>query len=378
MNIENIPLSLYIHTPWCVKKCPYCDFNSHALKNDFDETAYIDALIADLHQHILVLRQRPLVSIFIGGGTPSLLSDKAYQRLFNVIAKYQDLATIEITLEANPGTVEQHYINGYREIGINRLSLGAQSFNDTHLKTLGRIHCADEIHTAIEKAKYAGFDNFNIDIMHALPQQTVQQAMEDLQAAIRHNPTHISWYQLTLEPNTLFYKQPPELPREYTIEQIETEGYALLSQQGYSRYEVSAYAKDKKMSVHNRNYWEFGDYIGIGAGAHSKITTPAHITRQWNVKHPKHYVKKPYAFTKESKISDKKNLPFEFMINAMRLFEPISFTLFEQHTGLNKNHIVSELSQLQQKKLIAINGNHFSLTSLGHQYLNDAVSVFLH
>lgn len=305
-----IPLSLYIHLPWCIRKCPYCDFNSHGVKDEIPEQQYINTLIQDLDEDLVEIEDRSLISIFFGGGTPSLFSGHAITTLLQEIQKRIPFQKdIEITLEANPGTVEQQYIRAYHEAGVNRLSIGVQSFQDDKLKALGRIHGSQEAQQAIETAKQAGFNNFNIDIMHGLPNQSVEDACYDIQTAIELKPTHLSWYQLTIEPNTVFYSKPPTLPDEDTLWEIEEQGKALLAKAGYEQYEVSAYAKQGRQCQHNINYWEFGDYLGIGAGAHSKITDPKSkkIERKWKVKHPKDYLNpnKPFVANKNL-ISQKK------------------------------------------------------------------------
>lgn len=370
------PLSLYIHTPWCVKKCPYCDFNSHPLSSSFDESSYIDKLIAELEQYQSQMTQRKLHSIFIGGGTPSLISHKSYQKLFKRITEYSPIDNIEITLEANPGTVEQHYIDGYRQIGINRISLGAQSFNNEHLKALGRIHSRDEIIKAIAKARHAGFDNINIDLMYALPKQTPQQALEDLNTAIDMTPEHISWYQLTLEPNTLFAVKPPPIPDHDTQADIEQMGLAVLEKNGYCRYEVSAYAKGP-CCQHNLNYWRYGDYIGIGAGAHGKISTKDGVKRSHNVRHPKQYLGQPLKNITTWRAITIDDLIFEFMLNHLRLIEPVQYSHFERVTGLNRATLLNILQDLEKQNLLKQSQHQFQLTPQGFQHLDTIVSHFL-
>ncbi|HET8730764.1 MAG TPA: radical SAM family heme chaperone HemW, partial [Moraxellaceae bacterium] len=280
------PLSLYIHVPWCVRKCPYCDFNSHAAGAELPETAYVDALLADLRQDLDLdlVQGREIASIFIGGGTPSLFSPDAYARLFDGLRRELHFASdIEITLEANPGTVEQAKFRGYRALGVNRLSIGVQSFSPEKLAALGRIHGRDEAVRAAEAARGAGFDNFNIDLMHGLPGQSVAEALADVRQALALAPTHLSWYQLTIEPNTVFYRDPPVLPEDDTLWSIQEEGQTLLAEGGYRQYEVSAYARPERECRHNRNYWMFGDYLALGAGAHGKVTRPASALGQGGV-----------------------------------------------------------------------------------------------
>ncbi|MET0355328.1 MAG: radical SAM family heme chaperone HemW, partial [Cellvibrio sp.] len=284
MSLSLPPLSLYIHIPWCIRKCPYCDFNSHQANNNIPEAEYVSALRFDLQQDVVLAQGRKLTSIFFGGGTPSMLSAKAIAQIVKdaqTIIGFEP--EIEITLEANPGTFEQEKFSGFRAAGINRLSIGIQSFNDTQLKLLGRVHGSDEALRAVDVARKAGFDNINLDLMHGLPEQSVMGAKADLAQAIALAPEHISWYQLTIEKNTEFYSAPPVLPVEDTLADIQDEGQVMLAQAGYEQYEISAYAKNKKRARHNINYWEFGDYLGIGAGAHGKITQPeqSRIMRLW-------------------------------------------------------------------------------------------------
>src|SRR3990167_5961302 len=291
VNNRLIPLSLYVHVPWCVQKCPYCDFNSHAVKEELPETAYIAELCKELTQKIPLIEDRPIQSLFIGGGTPSLFSAKSYARLFDFLKQHATLLPdAEITLEANPGTAEQQRFLDYRAVGINRLSIGIQSLQNDKLKALGRIHDGSQAQKAIEMAFTAGFTNFNVDLMFGLPNQTIEDAQQDLTSVIALKPPHLSWYQLTLEPNTLFHKFPPKLPDDDYLWQMQNEGIAQLAQHGYQRYEVSAYCQTGHESRHNLNYWLFGDYLGIGAGAHSKITHKDQtISRHSNIKHPKLY-----------------------------------------------------------------------------------------
>lgn len=377
--MPTIPLSLYIHMPWCVRKCPYCDFNSHALQSNLPEDAYIDALIAELQSQLSVLQQRPIHSIFIGGGTPSLFSPQAYATLFNAIARLCTLEkNIEITLEANPGTVEQTNFQGYRDAGINRLSLGVQSFQTEKLKALGRIHGSFEAHRAVEIAHQTGFTNINIDLMHGLPKQTIDDALYDLKTALALAPTHLSWYQLTLEPNTYFYKHPPRLPKDETIWNMQIAGKQLLAENKFNQYEVSAYCLPNHHCRHNLNYWEFGDYLGIGAGAHSKITdATGQISRHSNVKSPKNYLDTAKVTKEEEKILTTDELAFEFMLNALRLQKPISHDLFTARTGLPLSHIQQPLKLAQQYEFLQSTDNHFTLTPLGTHFLNDVIELFL-
>lgn len=377
--LKNIPLSLYIHLPWCIHKCPYCDFNSHALRSKIPEENYLLRLKTDLDNDILLANSCLLKTIFFGGGTPSLFSGKAIKEILeNVHAKIHFDEEIEITLEANPGTVEQQRFNDYFKAGVNRLSIGVQSFQDEKLKVLGRIHSANEAVKAISVAKSAGFNNFNIDLMFGLPNQTIEDALYDLQQAIDLQPTHISWYQLTLEPNTLFHAKPPVLPDDEVIWEMQQAGQLLLEKYGYTQYEISAYAQTGKQSLHNLNYWQFGDYLGIGAGAHSKLTkTNGEIIRQWKIKNPKDYLNPEKNLIGEQKIVSTAELPFEFMLNALRLNQAIPFELFEQRTGLPIALIQNELAELQSDGLIIMENNCLQKTALGEKFLNNITEKFL-
>lgn len=374
-----IPTSLYIHIPWCVKKCPYCDFNSHAAKDQLPELEYVNALIRDLENDLPLIWGRKIQTIFIGGGTPSLFSSDAIEQLMQQLhARLAFSPTIEITMEANPGTVEQQRFNHYRALGINRLSLGIQSFQDDKLKLLGRIHDSNEAHLAIATAKSAGFDNFNIDLMFGLPTQTLSDALYDLEQAISHRPTHLSWYQLTIEPNTQFFQFPPTLPMDDHIFDIQLAGQKLLAAQGYEQYEISAYSQVKHQSQHNRNYWVFGDYLGIGAGAHSKITDPATgvVTRHWKIKHPKQYLATSTFIAGQQALTTEE-LPLEFMMNALRLNEKIAIKLFEERTGLPITALKKQLDQAQSKQLLIWADDFIQTTPQGRLYLNDLLALFM-
>jgi oxygen-independent coproporphyrinogen-3 oxidase len=374
-----IPLSLYIHLPWCVKKCPYCDFNSHTAPDQVPEMVYIDALLRDLEQDLPSVWGRKIQTIFIGGGTPSLFSPSALEHLLTQLhSRLAYCPTIETTLEANPGTVEQTKFEGYRRCGFNRLSIGIQSFQEAKLKRLGRIHGGEEAKNAVTTAKLAGFHNINIDLMFGLPEQTIEEAISDLQTAIELAPTHLSWYQLTIEPNTHFSQFPPTLPEDDYIWEMQKKGQELLSQAGYAQYEISAYSKKNFQCQHNRNYWEFGDYLGIGAGAHSKITDPAtgNVQRQWKIKHPKHYLAAT-KFAAGEKWVQTDELPLEFMLNALRLYEPIPHSLFEMRTGLPITAIASSLQKAQDLGLLILGENDLSTTDRGKLYLNDLINCFM-
>ena len=381
MLAEVIPLSLYIHLPWCVRKCPYCDFNSHHKPAEgLPEMAYVKALLEDVEHDLPKIWGRRIHSIFIGGGTPSLFSGEAFEELFNGLrARLNFKPGIEITLEANPGTVERQFFQAYHEIGINRLSLGVQSFEAEKLKALGRIHSTEEALSALGVARDAGFENINIDLMFGLPQQSLEEALLDLQTALAQQTPHLSWYQLTLEPNTLFYKQPPILPNEDHLWEIQQAGQALLKEQGFINYEVSAYSKPGKNCQHNRNYWEFGDYLGIGAGAHSKITDMAQqsIKRFWKHKQPKQYLNSQANFIGGESTVLPTALPFEFMLNALRLQEPISAALFAARTGLAWSELTPTLEQAAAKQLLSFDEQQLIVTDLGKQFLNDLMALFL-
>lgn len=378
--MTTIPLSLYIHLPWCVRKCPYCDFNSHTLRNSLPEEDYIQALIRDLEEELPRIWGRRLISIFMGGGTPSLFSPAGIEKILTAVRTRLNYApSIEVTMEANPGTVEQQRFAGFRDAGVNRVSLGIQSFADEKLKALGRIHGGDEAKSAVDALINAGFDNFNLDLMHGLPNQSLEQGIADLQTAISFKPNHISWYQLTLEPNTQFHHQPPKLPNTDLIADMQQQGQALLAKHGYQHYEVSAYAKPNQQCQHNLNYWEFGDYLGIGAGAHGKLTCPmsGDVIRTAKVRHPKDYLNPDKAYVASSQLVARKDLAFEFMLNALRLQTSISWLLLQERTGLKKEDIIIILDRLAHDKLIIIDAHGFQLTPLGHQFLNDVTEYFL-
>ncbi len=375
----NIPLSLYIHIPWCIRKCPYCDFNSHTLRDAIPEQEYIAKLLADLETHRADIQDRPIHSIFIGGGTPSLFSAAAYQRLFKCLAQSVHLPKdIEITLEANPGASDIERFYGFREAGINRLSLGVQSWHPTKLQALGRIHNAEQAADAVKMAKQAGFANFNIDIMHGLPGQSIAEAMDDLYQTIQCQPKHISWYQLTLEPNTYFHRFPPTLPEEEILWEIQEQGKQLLQANGFKQYEVSAYSQEGFFSRHNHNYWLFGDYIGIGAGAHSKITNLQHqsVCRSWKVKNPKDYLETSLVLG-GTQIISRKELLFEFLMNAFRLNEKIPFSLLIERTALAKEEVLQTLTQKIDSNLLQIDSEYLALTPQGQKFLNTILTGLL-
>ncbi len=351
------------------------------MRGEVPEQAYLQALIQDLEQDLSLVSQNELVSIFFGGGTPSLFSAKGIETLLTEINQRIRFANdIEITLEANPGTVEQQRFYDYRQAGINRLSIGIQSFQADKLKQLGRIHDADEAERAVNAATQAGFSNFNLDLMHGLPQQTLDDALYDLQKALSLNPQHLSWYQLTLEPNTLFYRQAPTLPEEETLLNIQQQGHELLLQHNLQHYEVSAYAKAEQQCRHNVNYWEFGDYLGIGAGAHSKLTNTENnnILRIMKHKHPKQYLQSLDKFIQEQTVLNENDVSFEFMLNVLRLQKSISFSLYETRTGLARETLFAKLEQAKAKELLNWDADKIYVTSHGRRFLNDLQAIFLH
>lgn len=380
------PLSLYIHVPWCIRKCPYCDFNSHKAEPELPEDAYIQALLADLDQDIPWVQGREIQTIFFGGGTPSLFSAKAYQILFNGLKKRLTFAAdIEITLEANPGTFEADKFAAYRQLGINRLSMGIQSFQPEHLKALGRIHDGEQAKRAIQMAKDVGFDNFNIDLMHGLPGQTIEQALDDLNTALAFKPPHLSWYQLTIEPNTEFYKYPPVLPEDDDLWDIQEAGQDLLAKAGFKHYEISAYSLPNKTAKHNVNYWQFGDYLGIGAGAHGKITIQGpdkrNILRTWKTRAPKDYLDANKPFLAGSEHISSKDIGLECLMNALRLHQGISVSDFEARTGQTLASVSETTDKAIQLGLLEIGlvgiDSHIRATERGQQYLNELLGLFL-
>lgn len=377
------PLSLYVHIPWCARKCPYCDFNSHARKETgIPEVAYVEALISDLEQELPLIWGRKVQTIFIGGGTPSLFSPEALDRLLSGLrARLAFPADAEITLEANPGTIEAGKFHEFRAVGINRLSIGAQSFDDTMLQRLGRIHGGREAIRAAEEAHHAGFDNFNLDLMFGLPEQTVAMARQDLDTALALSPTHISHYQLTLEPNTLFHVQPPTLPEDDVLWEMQDQCHARLAEAGYRHYEVSAFAKPGRECHHNLNYWQFGDYLGIGAGAHGKISDARDgtITRYWKLKHPEHYLANAAT---DARVGGRnplsaKDAAFDFMLNALRLTDGVPSHLFQDHAGLPLSIIQDTLRNAETKGLIKWDARQIRPTLQGQRFLNDLLQMFL-
>jgi oxygen-independent coproporphyrinogen-3 oxidase len=383
--LNDIPLSLYVHIPWCIKKCPYCDFNSHEKNTSFDEKSYVRALLFDLENEHRLGQQRTLQSIFFGGGTPSLFSADA---IAQVIAQARDLFTfddIEITLEANPGTFEQEKFDAFRDAGVNRLSIGIQSFNENHLNSLGRIHDRDQALNAIATAQRAGFENINLDLMFGLPQQTVTQALDDIKTAGEFGVQHISHYQLTIEENTYFHKHTPVLPENDLIWEMQTRCQDILTDNQYQQYEISAYAKTRagadRQSKHNLNYWQFGDYIGIGAGAHGKLTTKDStaesenhfsIFRRWKHRQPQQYISQMLngdAVSGQQQL-DKSDIVFEFLLNALRLKAGCDIKKFEQRTGLNFAVLVRQVKNIDSS-LLLIDNDRIRTTEQGFLFLNE-------
>jgi len=377
-----IPLALYIHVPWCVRKCPYCDFNSHTLRQPLPEAAYVQALLQDLALDLQAVPSRSLRSIFFGGGTPSLLTPAAVAELLaGIQARIPFDHDIEITLEANPGTVDKARFAGFRAAGINRLSLGIQSFDDAALARLGRIHGRDEALAAITAATQAGFDNFNIDLMFGLPGQDLNAALDDLQIATALQAPHLSWYQLTLEPNTLFYRHPPDLPDDDLVWEMQQAGQALISQHGYTHYEISAYGQSGRFCQHNLNYWQFGDYLGIGAGAHGKLTQPGkphQIQRQARHKHPQTYLNATPVERIASLVTLKKSeLILEFMLNALRLLGGFSETLLQARTGLLPIDYAAPVQTAIAQGWLHQAADWMQPTAEGVRCLNDLLLLFM-
>lgn len=376
------PLSLYVHVPWCVEKCPYCDFNSHELKDSIPENAYVDALLADLEQDLPSAWGRVVESVFIGGGTPSLLSPDAVDRLLAGIRARTILKPdAEITLEANPGTVDSGRFRGFREAGINRLSIGIQTFNDEQLKAIGRIHDGRQAIAAAESAQAAGFDNFNLDLMFGLPGQDSAATLADLRTAIDLSPTHISWYELTIEPNTRFHANPPVRPDDDALWGMQQAGQPLLADHGFAQYEVSAYARRGRQCRHNLNYWRFGDYLGIGAGAHAKLSDAATqtVTRTSKQRHPRRYLETAgdpegiagrHALTVEDAV-------FEFAMNALRLNAGFTAKTFSAHTGLPADTVEAAVDASIAADLLECDGERLRASENGRRYLNELLQLWM-
>lgn len=373
------PLALYVHVPWCVRKCPYCDFNSHQAAGPLPEAEYVQALIADLDHERERAGGRAFTSVFFGGGTPSLFSPRAIAAVLEAAERGVGLAAdAEITLEANPGTADADNFRGYRSAGVNRLSIGVQSFADAQLAALGRIHSGRDALRAFELARMAGFANINLDLMHDLPAQTEAMASADLSQAIALAPEHLSWYQLTIEPNTLFHRRPPRLPADSVRETIDATGAALLEAAGYAQYEVSAYARDGRQGRHNVNYWEFGDYIGIGAGAHGKSTDVAEsrVRRRRKVRHPRDYLARPGDRCAEDLTLESASLPLEFFLNALRLNRGVPVEYFSERTGVPLAAIAKPWDDLVAHGLVAPATRRLMTTPAGHRFLDSVLAAF--
>jgi putative oxygen-independent coproporphyrinogen III oxidase len=377
------PLSLYVHLPWCVRKCPYCDFNSHEQRGELPFAAYVDALLADLDHDLPLVWGRTIHSVFFGGGTPSLFPAEAIDAFLQAAsARLRFAPNLEITLETNPGTAEHGRFEHYRDAGVNRISFGIQTFDDATLQRLGRIHDSAEAVAAVALAREAGFNNFNLDLMYALPQQTLAMAERDIERAVALQPSHISHYQLTLEPNTVFAAKPPTgIPDEDDAWEMQEHCQTLLADAGYAQYEVSAYARPGRQCEHNLNYWRFGDYLGIGAGAHGKITLGAEqaILRRWKLKHPATYLVAagtPQAIGGDERIEPGRR-PFEYMLNALRLNEGFSLAQFEPRTGLTRAAIADALATARERGWLQMNGDRVVPTDLGRRFTNDVIALFL-
>jgi putative oxygen-independent coproporphyrinogen III oxidase len=390
-DLAQSSLALYVHMPWCVRKCPYCDFNSHQLKSAAPDASYIDALIRDFDLELPALENRRIDTVFFGGGTPSLFGPEDFSRLLGALRQRIAFADdAEITLEANPGTIERGRFAGYRDAGINRVSLGAQTFAPHALEALGRIHSAEDTHRAVAELRAAKLENFNLDLMYALPQQTLEEALDDVRTACALGPQHISYYQLTLEPGTVFHARPPPLPDEDAAWRIQNAGQELLAAAGYVQYEVSAYARVGRRCRHNLNYWLFGDYVGLGAGAHGKLSfaLPQRILRTAKPKQPRDYQQqiqssrpggdpRARAAIGESSFISCGDLPFEFMLNALRLNEGFTVREYRQRTGLEMDSVEARLAQGAARGLLESRGDGWRPTELGRRFLNDLQASFL-
>jgi putative oxygen-independent coproporphyrinogen III oxidase len=371
------PLALYVHIPWCVRKCPYCDFNSHERGGDLPEREYVDALVADLDQLLPSVWGRRLITVFIGGGTPSLFSPEAIDRLLSQVRARLPLEPgAEVTLEANPGTVEAARFRGFREAGVNRLSLGVQSLDDGMLAALGRIHSADEARRAVELA-LREFDNVNLDLMYGLPGQSLAQARADIGQAVRFGAPHLSAYQLTIEPNTVFWSRPPRLPEHELCADMGLAAEEALGAAGFEHYETSAFARPGRRSRHNLNYWEFGDYLGIGAGAHGKISLPDRVTRHARIKQPRDYLQAQGDTVAEQRQVQPAELPFEFMLNALRLIDGFPVALFQARTGLPIGSIEPALERAEESGLLDRDWQRIKPSERGRLFLNELLELFL-
>jgi putative oxygen-independent coproporphyrinogen III oxidase len=384
VTLTPLPLSLYVHIPWCVRKCPYCDFNSHELRGELASAEYVDALLVDLDADLAELpwlRGRRIETVFFGGGTPSLFPPERIAAILDGVAQRIALdPAAEITLETNPGTVEHAPFDGYRDAGVNRISFGVQSFDDDMLERLGRIHGADEARDAVKQAQDAGLSNINLDLMYALPEQSLAGALADVEHAIALAPAHVSHYQLTLEPNTRFAAQPPPLPDDDSAWAMQEACQALLASAGFVQYEISAYAREGRQCAHNLNYWRFGDYLGIGAGAHGKLTAPdGAVHRRWKQKHPRTF--QLAAATRDRLGGDAAvapdQLPFEFMLNVLRLNAGFALAHFERSTGLSRDAIAAPLAEARRRGWLAVADDAVVPTPLGARFLNDVIAEFL-
>jgi oxygen-independent coproporphyrinogen-3 oxidase len=373
------PLSLYVHVPWCLRKCPYCDFNSHELRGELPEREYVDSLLADLEQSLPLVWGRPVYTVFIGGGTPSLLSPEAVDALLSGVRARMPLTVdAEVTLEANPGTFEAGRFRGFRAAGVNRLSIGVQSFDARHLAALGRVHDDAQARAAVECAREV-FDNYNLDLMYGLPGQSLQEARADLEAALGYEPPHLSAYHLTLEPNTYFHRYPPKLPDDDAAAAMQEQIESALAERGYEHYETSAFARAGCRSRHNLNYWMFGDYLGIGAGAHSKLSFPGRIVRAMRYRQPREYQERVRAgdAVQEQHEIERRDLGFEFMMNALRLNGGVPIALYEERTGRPITDIARELERAEARGLLERDHARLAPTALGRRFLNDLLQIFL-
>lgn len=377
------PLSIYVHLPWCVAKCPYCDFNSHVAPVALPEDRYVQCLLEDLDHDLPHVSNREIQSIFFGGGTPSLFSPRAIGNFLEGVRERLPWANkTEVTLEANPGALERGSFEGYREAGVTRISLGVQSFNDAHLKKLGRIHSSEAVITAVAELRNAGFANFNLDLMYGLPEQSIAEAQQDIARAIALEPMHLSHYQLALEPGTVFFHRPPPLPDDESIWQMQLACQSQLASAGYQQYEVSAYAREGYRCHHNLNYWEFGDYLGLGAGAHGKWTEYSsiqRIVRTVRLRQPREYLAQPNA---QTRINEYRQVPpaelsFEFMLNALRLRDGFAMDLFAARTGLTDSSIAAQITNAQSRGLLVFADGKWSATAMGQRFLNDLQAIFL-
>ncbi|MEM8496922.1 MAG: radical SAM family heme chaperone HemW [Pseudomonadota bacterium] len=379
--MSEIPASIYVHIPWCVRKCPYCDFNSHEFGAELQEGDYLLALQHDISAEADRFKGREISSVFFGGGTPSLFSAAGISRIIDLVAaNFRIAPNVEITLEANPGTVEQGKFAAFRTAGVNRISLGVQSFDENHLRGLGRIHTASEAQRAIGSIIDAGFERWNIDLMHGLPEQTKKEAIHDLEMALSFQPSHVSWYQLTIEPNTVFYNTKPSLPNDDILADIQDTGHALLASSCLAQYEVSAYATPEQRCQHNLNYWNFGDYAALGAGAHGKHSSAdanrLTVDRYWKQRQPNTYITDVNKQAGNRMLTEQ-DLIFEFMLNALRLLEGFDVQVFEARTGLPYSRIAKDIDQLVAEDLLGVEQQQIATTALGQRFLNDVTARFL-